>query len=170
METWLPVPGHENYEVSDHGRVRSVDRIVSRSMKRAGQERFDSPMSIRGKMLRPWLVQSKPNWSGVLLVGIDGRIRQVGHLVLEAFVEPRPPGMEMCHRDDDALNNELSNLYWGTSSQNKRDLVQNGRHIGARKTHCKRAHPLSGDGSSVYLKKDGGRQCRTCRNEARQSR
>lgn len=29
MENWLPVVGYEGlYEVSDHGRVRSVDRVI----------------------------------------------------------------------------------------------------------------------------------------------
>lgn len=171
METWKPIPGHDGYEVSDYGRVRSVDRIVARSMKRRGQERFDSPMTLRGRVFQGWLNnRGRPEWAGTVLVGVGGnKQRPIGQLVLETFVGPRPPQMEACHRDDDPWNNALSNLYWGTSSQNKRDMVRNGNHPSARKAYCKRGHPLSGEGSNVYLKKDGGRQCNTCRNERRAS-
>jgi hypothetical protein len=29
-EIWLPIPGHEDYEISDHGNVRGVDRVIIR--------------------------------------------------------------------------------------------------------------------------------------------
>lgn len=35
--------------------------------------------------------------------------------------------------------------------------------VNARKTHCKRGHPLSGD--NLYPRPDGDRDCRTCRRE-----
>lgn len=165
METWKPIPGYDGYEASDLGRIRSTDRMVARSMLRRGQERFESPILRRGQVLRGWL-----NGTVRVRPGSDRKERPVGQLVLETFVGPRPPGLEMCHRDDDPWNNALSNLYWGTSSQNKYDLVRNGNHGSARKTHCKRGHPLSGEGSNVYLKKNGGRQCNTCRNELRRER
>lgn len=34
-----------------------------------------------------------------------------------------------CHRDDDETNNHISNLYWGTYSDNGKDAVRNGRLI-----------------------------------------
>jgi hypothetical protein len=30
MEIWKSIPGHEGYEVSSHGRVRSIDRVISK--------------------------------------------------------------------------------------------------------------------------------------------
>jgi hypothetical protein len=30
-ERWLPIPGHEGYEISDHGNVRTVNHLVVRS-------------------------------------------------------------------------------------------------------------------------------------------
>jgi hypothetical protein len=44
-ETWLPIPGHPGYEVSDHGRVRSVYHVVMRSN--------GAPQTVRGRVLRP---------------------------------------------------------------------------------------------------------------------
>jgi hypothetical protein len=61
-------------------------------------------------------------------VTIHGMVRRyVHHLVLEAFVGPRPKGMECCHWDDDATNNRLSNLRWGTRLDNMQDRIRNGR-------------------------------------------
>lgn len=48
--------------------------------------------------------------------------RMVHTLVLEAFVGPRPRGMECRHYPDATKTNvALSNLQWGTSCENKRD-------------------------------------------------
>lgn len=47
-------------------------------------------------------------------------------LILEAFTGPCPPGMECLHRDGDPQNNSLSNLRWGTRSENVRDAITHG--------------------------------------------
>jgi NUMOD4 motif len=31
MERWHPIPGHEGYEISDHGNVRGLDRTIVRA-------------------------------------------------------------------------------------------------------------------------------------------
>lgn len=50
----------------------------------------------------------------------------VHHLVLLAFVGPRPEGTECCHRDGNHSNNCLENLYWGTHEQNLMDSMRLG--------------------------------------------
>lgn len=50
-------------------------------------------------------------------------------LVLEAFVGPKPSGMECCHGDGDRTNNRLENLRWGTSGENYKDCVKHGTAI-----------------------------------------
>ncbi|MGI9368366.1 MAG: HNH endonuclease, partial [Ruegeria sp.] len=52
-------------------------------------------------------------------------------LVLAAFVGPCPDGMHVLHYDDDAQNNNLDNLRYGTIAENKADAVRNGLHPGA---------------------------------------
>jgi hypothetical protein len=47
-------------------------------------------------------------------------------LVLEAFVGPRPLGMEGCHNDGDQQNNKLSNLRWDTPQGNAADKIKHG--------------------------------------------
>lgn len=50
----------------------------------------------------------------------------IHRLVLEAFVGPRPDGLEARHRDGDPTNNRLDNLLWGTSSDNENDKRRHG--------------------------------------------
>ncbi len=55
--------------------------------------------------------------------------RNIHRLVLEAFVGKRPKGMECRHLDDDPLNNNLSNLCWGTRQENVNDAMRNNRLV-----------------------------------------
>ncbi len=80
----------------------------------------------------------RENASGYFVVTLYRRgsgkvVRRLHHLVLEAFVGPRPPGMEACHNDDDRTNNALCNLRWGTRLENAADRVRN-RRTGAKVT------------------------------------
>lgn len=47
----------------------------------------------------------------------------------------------------------------GTPGQNVKDAADKGRHHNARKTECKRGHPLTGDNLQVW---DGLRRCVIC--------
>lgn len=134
-ERWLPVVGHEGYEVSDYGRVRGP------------------------KGLRPIYAKSHRPVQRVYV----GKVRYVHHLVLEAFVGPRPDGYECCHADDNPANNHLSNLRWDTRSANSIDAVRNGRHPTGSKTRCKRQHDLTPD--NVWVSRNGRRHCRACWKE-----
>jgi hypothetical protein len=87
--------------------------------------------------------------------------RYLHHLVLEAFVGPRPPGMQCRHINGDSLDNRLENLAWGTASEDNYDRVRNGTHQHSGRTECLYGHPLDG----VRLRKDGSviqRFCKTC--------
>lgn len=135
-EEWRPVVRHEgDYEVSDHGRVRSLDRSCT-------YQRWDNPTGqiitvtklLRGQMLRPGRMPS-----GHLSACLGkGNSRCVHVLVLEAFSGPCPSGHEGLHWDDDPTNNCLTNLRWGTRSQNLHDAVRNGRKaVGGRAWNAK---------------------------------
>lgn len=45
-------------------------------------------------------------------------------LVLEAFVGPRPDGMEACHGPNGKDDNSVSNLRWGTHRENIQDKIR----------------------------------------------
>lgn len=106
-ETWKPVPGYEGqYEVSDYGRVRSIERWVAYSNGRGRRQ--------PGRMLK-----LMPDGNGYLRVTLAGATRHVHILVLQAFAEPRPPGMDACHGPGGRLDNRWpENLRYGSRSQN----------------------------------------------------
>jgi len=112
-ERWLPIEGHQHYEVSDAGRVRSKDRPVHNYIK-------------RGKILKP--SRRKRGERDVCYVVNLGRnnMRRVHRLVLEAFVGPAPEGTEGCHNDGNPANNALGNLRWDTHPSNMADQIAHG--------------------------------------------
>lgn len=134
-ERWLPIPGYEgHYEVSDHGRVRSLPRKILRS--------DGATQPIRGRILKA--SGGKGHQHVNLALGGVHNSLWVHRLVLEAFVGPCPPGQVCCHWDDNPANNHLRNLRWGTKGDNTRDAVRNGIHWRTSRTRCARNHPLAG--------------------------
>ena len=141
------------YEVSSLGRVRSVDRVDS-----AGATR-------KGRVLR-----SGDQLTGHQVVHLSRAsqvtTRTVHRLVLEAFVGPRPEGMEACHWDGNPRNNRRDNLRWGTRSSNRQDAVRHGTHFapGRYVTHCPRGHEYLPWNLCPGEYRRGLRVCRSCRN------
>ena len=101
-EVWRPVYGVDGYQVSNEGSVRGPRRV-----------------------LRQHLDDGYPKVT--LCPGNGVRLpRRVHTLVLEAFVAPRPEGMVGRHLDGVRTNNHLSNLMWGTQSENEVDKILHG--------------------------------------------
>lgn len=64
--------------------------------------------------------------------------RPVHLLVLEAFVGPRPDGMEGCHKDGNPRNNAMDNLRWDTAIGNWEDRKKHGKGCeGSKNTSAK---------------------------------
>jgi hypothetical protein len=112
MENWKPVVGFENiYEVSDLGRVRSLDRIYFH--QRNGPTRY------KGRLL-------KPTWTtGYAVVGLSrgGSVESlyVHDLVLRAFIGRKPVDEEVCHGPAGERVNALTNLRYDTRQANALD-------------------------------------------------
>jgi len=118
-------------------------------------------------MLSIW---THPTGHQLVKLSKDGSSRagKVHRLVLLTFVGPPPEGCEGCHNDGNPANNDLTNLRWGTRSDNLYDRVRHGVHHQAVKTHCPQDHPY--DAVNTYVTSDGRRMCRSClaaRNRAR---
>lgn len=54
------------------------------------------------------------------------RTLKLHRLVLESFIGNCPNGMECCHMDGNKQNNQLTNLRWGTKSENAQDAIRHG--------------------------------------------
>ena len=118
-EIWKPIPGYEGlYEVSDQGRVRSLDALIECYGPVKG--RYTSLR--KGKLLRPGRMPS-----GHVSVAIGRRNSLCVHtLVLLAFVGPAPKGYECRHLNGNPSDNRLENLCWGTRSENIKDKTLHG--------------------------------------------
>jgi len=144
---WRPVPGFPNYLVSSDGKVLSLKR---RGAPGGIRKTFDHGSG----HLHVVLLNGSHN---------DRHGFMVHHLVLEAFVGPRPQGMECRHLDGNPANNVVSNLAWGTRSENQLDRVSHGTHHEANKTHCPHGH-LYDEQNTRH--RNGKRHCMTCQRKA----
>lgn len=120
-EEWRPIPGYEGlYEVSDLGRVRSLDREW-RQLGRAGKPHLHRKP---GRILRP----GRTGRFGHVTVALGrGNSRSVHALVMLAFVGPRPAGHDVAHNNGDASDNRLTNLRYATRRDNNLDKAKHGR-------------------------------------------
>lgn len=159
VERWLPVPDWEDlYEVSDQGRVRSLDRVVT---GRDGRTR-----RFRGKILKLGLNPQTGYLMVVLCRNACTQTRAVHDLVLRAFVGPPPAGSLCRHGPLGKLHNWRTNLQWGTPSENNYDTVRYGRHFHANSPTCKRKHLLVAPNllASPKAVERGWRHCLACNN------
>lgn len=151
-EAWRQVRGACRYFVSSMGRVWATKG---------------------GKGTRVGLRTITTNGDGYLTVGIafdDGTTstQYVHDLVAEAFIGPKPEGQQVRHLDDVKAHCWLSNLTFGTVSDNLRDAVDNGLHFFARRETCKWGHLYTASNTIEWnrLAADGRpmvtRLCRAC--------
>src|SRR5665647_611311 len=144
MSDWRPIPGYEGrYEVSADGRVRS---------------------KLRGGLTLSQVLTAE-GYLQVTLWAANGAQRTVliHAVVSAAFIGPRPNGLVIRHLDGDSLNNDVSNLAFGTSLENVLDTLRHGRHRGVAKTHCPQGHPY--DEANTYWR-GTWRHCRPCNRAA----
>lgn len=151
-EKWRPVPGYEGYyEVSDRGGVRSLTRTFLKGDGRA--------YTTRGRVLAPLNVRAYRR------VGLsrEGSTKQfsVHRLVALAFLG-NSTGPLVRHLDGDPHNNVVTNLAFGTLSDNYYDMIRHGRCPKVNQTHCKWGHLF--DEGNTYYSQDGTRGCRLCRS------
>lgn len=142
--------GCEGYWVSSDGEIRS-------------QRKMGNQPGVRNDIWRK--IVPHIDASGYYRVAIcDGkpptRRQRIHVLVLEAFDRPRPQGMVCRHLDGDKLNNDISNLKWGTESENRYDSVRHGTHT----VPVGEAHPkakLTADDVRVIRRRfsDGDNNC-----------
>jgi hypothetical protein len=172
IEQWRPVAGFEGlYEVSDEGRVRSLDRTIT-CPGRWGPISYQRP----GQILSTKQKRNPVHAYRLVELSRNGKAKtcQVHRLVLETFAGACPPGKQTRHLDGDLSNNRWrpgdeqetrlagGNLIWGTPSENAYDRVRHRTHYQASKTDCTYGHKLDEPNLDPFWRKRGYRRCWAC--------
>jgi len=109
MEQWKEIKGFTNYQISNYGRVKRVERTI---INKRG--RF---MYMKEHILKP-----ETTHNGYLRVGLhlNGKVyhKRIATLVAQAFLGDKPDGMEIDHSDGNKQNNIVENLRYVTHIQN----------------------------------------------------
>ena len=120
-EIWKPIPGYEGrYEVSSHGRVRSLTRTI----KLKGPIGQDVLRTIQGQIHKPNLQKN-----GYFLIGLqksptERKYFHIHRLVALAFI-PNPQHLpQINHKDEVRTNHHVENLEWCSCKYN---MHYNGR-------------------------------------------
>lgn len=150
-EMWRAIPDRPIYEVSNAGRVRSIDRVVTSS---AGATYFR-----KGKVLAT--CEDDRGYLGVGL-GPDGKRFKVHRLVAALFIGPKPDECEINHKDGNPGNNAVSNLEYVSHKENIRHAFRTGlvkmlgeRHVRAKLTEEQVLHVLALRKSGVGIRAIG---------------
>lgn len=102
MEEWKKIINHDNYFVSNYGRVRHGDKFLKGS----------------------------DNGLGYLRVGFEGtnKLEYIHRLVATAFI-PNPKNKDCVnHIDNNPCNNHVDNLEWCTKKENTAWMIKQGRN------------------------------------------
>jgi hypothetical protein len=159
IEEWRPIAGFEaSHEVSNLGRVRSIDRWT---VAKDGRRTFR-----RGRLLTLTTHKRGGYWVAVLnYPGVEKKAT-VHRLVCRAFNGEPFEGAVVRHLNGDPKDNRPENLKWGTCAENTADIIRHGRNHWLNKTECKYGHKFTDANTRRVITPTGG-QIRNCRECAR---
>ena len=118
-EVWKPIKGYEGiYEVSSHGRVRSLARSISLRNQHGEYVRVEKSRIMAQKL------QNTDRLQVSLRKVVNGELTRktfyVHRLVAQAFI-PNPDGLETVnHKNEDHHDNRVENLEWMTREDNNK--------------------------------------------------
>ena len=126
-EYWSDILNYEGYyQVSNHGNVRSLDRIIT---QQNGRKQL-----VEGRVLKPYLTNK-----GYFKVHLsrDGKrkSRSIHRLVAIAFLPNPFQKPQVNHINGCKTNNNLCNLEWNTQSEQQIHAYQNGLQPKGEKHH-----------------------------------
>lgn len=132
---WKKIDGANNYEVSDKGEVRSIDRYKKTWNGKTFCNVFYKGIILKQKDIR--------GYKNVCIIYDDGkkRTRQVHRLVMETFKPVSNKNeMQVNHVDGIKSNNNLNNLEWCTCRENilhshKTGLIKSKRNQNGEKNN-----------------------------------
>lgn len=104
-EIWKEIKGHNNYQISNLGRIKSLN------YKRSQKERI----------LKPSIFNN-----GYYMITLNGKKKLIHRLVAETFI-PNPENKPVVnHKDNNKLNNNVENLEWCSHKENTIHAVKIG--------------------------------------------
>lgn len=113
LEEWRDIAGFEGeYQVSNFGRVRSLDRAIRHKDAHGGYAIF----KYHGRLIKP--VKTTEGYMAVPL-GRLNPCNRVHQLVAKAFIPFMPDKNMINHIDGDKTNNNVSNLEWCNNRENQ---------------------------------------------------
>lgn len=123
-EIWKDIPGYEGkYQASSMGRIKSMDRYIIRPHPKS---KVPTEYHVRGRILKLTV-----GAHGYFVVGLGKKNIQKVHMVVAAtFLGRRPPGKVTRHLDGNRQNNSITNLCYGTQSENQMDRYSYGGRMG----------------------------------------
>lgn len=123
-EVWISALGWEDhYEVSDRGRIRAKPSKIR-------------PSRHSGKIMKPY-----PHSKGLghLTIRLERNGKHfktmLSRLILSSFTKLNPKNRQAAHRNGNASDNRLENLYWATQAENEADKVRHGTAMRGRRHH-----------------------------------
>ncbi len=110
-EIWKDIKGYEGlYQVSNLGRVKSLDRII---LYKDGRKRF-----FEGVIIQQRASPTSKYLSVLLYKDTKVKRHRIHRLVAEAFIPNLEGKPQVGHKDEDYLNNNADNLEWVTAQEN----------------------------------------------------
>lgn len=124
-DEWRSIIGHEIYQVTACGKVRSTDRFI---VEKTGMKRFK-----KGRILKTFLGPSKKSKTQYRYFNVKRGVNIAVHrAVAQAWLNPAPNGFDQVnHIDGNSLNNNVNNLEWS----NKRHNMEHAIKIGLYKNY-----------------------------------
>jgi hypothetical protein len=180
-EIWKAIEGYDGiYEVSNLGRVRSLDRNVPALNNKTGE--------ICDYFRKGRILKQRKVLGGYLAVQLNNAERErinafVHRLVAKAFVPGYFEGADVNHKDEDKHNNRADNLEWcdrqyninyGTGKWRREkfnarpveQLTMDGKHIAYHENASQAARAVGCDPSTIRAVcngKHGAKNCQTAK-------
>lgn len=154
-EEWRPVIGFEGYyEVSNLGRVRSKSRETPNALT-------GGTSTVKGRVLKGRI--NRGGYRQFTLSIAQKNTTRTAHRIVALAHIPNPNELPfVLHGPKGKLDNSVSNLRWGTNSDNMFDKRRDGTDHEVNKTHCPQGHEYTEANTRLD---SGSRKCITCSRE-----
>ncbi len=120
LEKWKPIAEYPGYEVSDQGRVRSVDRVIP----------FCSwTRTEKGKIFSPVIDKSTGYARVAIRKNNVKKLVNVHRLVAKAFLDRKEGEDFVDHLNTIRTDNRIENLKWVTAKGNSNNPITREHHL-----------------------------------------